>query len=183
MMTILLYGHLGRAFGKVHRYDVHSAAEAVRALCVTLDGFRKAVIDGGSYRVLTGGKDHLGEENLTEPLSTRKTLRIIPVIEGAGGIFKTIIGAALIVIGTFVVQQPWLVNIGISMVLGGVAEMLFAPKKANDTTQEKVENLPSYTFDGATNTAAQGNPISVLYGGPLIVGSQVTPAALFGEQF
>ena len=45
MKTILLYGFLGRQFGRVHRYDVASPAEAVRALTATLQGFRKAVVD------------------------------------------------------------------------------------------------------------------------------------------
>lgn len=55
MMLILLYGHLGRRFGRVHRYAAHSPAEAVRALCDTLPGFRQALIEGGAYRVLRGG--------------------------------------------------------------------------------------------------------------------------------
>jgi predicted phage tail protein len=64
--------------------------------------------------------------------------------------------------------------------LGGVTQMLFSPKSAQSV--ERPENRPSYSFDGAVNTTAQGSPVSVLYGGPLIVGSQVVSAGLSVEQ-
>lgn len=185
MMTILLYGHLGKTFGRVHRYDVKSAAEAVRAMCVTLENFRQSVIDGGSYRVLVGGTESLPVEQLANPVSTKKTLRIVPVIEGASKGINIIIGAILVVVGLYF-NIPFLVNIGASMIIGGVAQLLFAPKASAppgaSNGVERPENRPSYAFDGAINTAAQGNPVSLLYGGPLIVGSQVISAGLATEQ-
>ena len=41
LKTIRLYGRLGAIFGRVHRYDVQSPAEAVKALSVTLEGFQQ----------------------------------------------------------------------------------------------------------------------------------------------
>lgn len=180
MMTILLYGFLGRQFGRVHRYEVATPAEAVRALSVTLQGFRKAVVDGGYYRVLVAGKTALDRGELCHPVSSRETIRIVPVIAGAGGVGKAIFGAVLIIAGVYF-QQPWLTNIGISMVLGGVSEILFAKKPAAGPP-DRPENRPSFGFDGAVNTTAQGNPVPLLYGGPLIVGSQVISAGLSVEQ-
>ncbi len=177
MMTVLLYGFLGRQFGRVHRYDVRSPAEAVAALRVTLKGFRKALIDGGAYRVLVGGKSALDKDQLCDPVSSRETIRIVPTIMGAGGLGKAILGAVLAVVGVFT-GQPWLVNIGVSLALGGISEMLFAKKPGGTDSVDKPENRPSYTFDGAVNTAAQGNPVPLLYGGPLLVGSQVISAGL-----
>lgn len=185
MQTILLYGHLGRAFGRVHHYEVQSAAEAVRALCATLKGFRQAVIDGGAYRVLTGGSEALPADKLHDPVSQRKTVRIVPVVSGASKGIGIIVGAVLIAAAWFLPAGPWtpyLYNAGAAMIIGGVAQMLFAPKPSQPGANDRVENRPSYTFDGAVNTAAQGNPVPVLYGGPLIVGSQVVSAGLSVEQ-
>jgi len=72
------------------------------------------------------------------------------------------------------------VVVGWSLIIGGAAQMLFAPKTP-DGPADKPDNKASYAFDGAVNTAAQGNPVPVLYGGPLIVGSQVISAGLSAE--
>lgn len=179
MKTILLYGFLGRKFGRVHHYDVASPAEAVRAMCATLQGFRKAVVDGGAYRVLVGGKQALSVDEVPNPVSDRESIRIVPVIAGAGrGVGQFIVGAILVAGGTYL-GQTWAVNLGVSLMIGGVAQMLFAPKTPE--TVDKPANQASYAFDGAVNTAAQGNPVPVLYGGPLIVGSQVISAGLSVE--
>jgi len=181
--TILLYGFLGRQFGRVHRYDVASPAEAVRALTATLQGFRKAVVDGGAYRVLVGGKQALGKDEVQNPVSDRETIRIVPMIAGAGrGGGQVILGAVLMVIAGLTVFTPLgplaqpLYSAGLYLIIGGVAQMLFAPKTPD--TVDKPANQASYAFDGAVNTAAQGNPVPLLYGGPLIVGSQVVSAGL-----
>ena len=72
-------------------------------------------------------------------------------------------------------------SIGFSMVMGGVSQMLFSPPQAQSGGMERPENKPSYAFDGAVNTAAQGNPVPLCYG-QLIVGSQVVSAGLSVEQ-
>jgi len=193
MVTVMLYGFLGQRFGKVHRYDVRSPAEAVRALSVTLPGFRKALLDGGAYRVLVAGKEALPLERVGDPVSERESIRIVPVVAGArGGLGQILLGAALIF------AAPWVAaggtglfanaiaagkiasGIGLNLVLGGVSQMLFAPPKPQGTA-ERPENKPSYAFDGAVNTAAQGNPVPVLYG-RMIVGSQVISSGLAVEQ-
>lgn len=186
MQTIMLYGFLGRQFGRVHRYEVSSPAEAVRALCTTLEGFRKALIEGGSYRVLVGGKQALASEQLGHPISTRESLRILPVVSGAGrGLGQAILGVGLILAAPYLPVGYGIVAgtytaIGVSLLLGGVSQMLFSPKASKPT--ERPANQPSYTFDGAVNTTAQGNPVPVLYGGPLLIGSQVISAGLSVEQ-
>jgi predicted phage tail protein len=191
MQTVMLYGFLGREFGRVHRYDVRSPAEAVRAMCVTLKGFRKAVADGGYYRVLVAGKDSLTADQLVHPVSQRESIRIVPVVSGAkNGWGQVILGAVLLavaVVGMIFAPQfapVWGVvgDAGFALMLGGVVQLLFAPKTAESTANDRPENRPSYTFDGAVNTAAQGNPVPVFYGGPLIIGSQVISAGLSVEQ-
>lgn len=196
MVTVLLYGFLGQRFGKVHRYDVRSPAEAVRALSCTLPGFRKAFIDGGSYRVVVGGREALPLERTGDPISERESIRIVPVIAGAkSSLGQIIIGAALIWAawpvaggaagGLFGASKVGLIaakfatSIGISLVLGGVSQLLFSPPKPGSV--DRPENKPSHSFDGAVNTAAQGNPIPIGYG-RLIVGSQVISAGMRVEQ-
>ena len=199
MITVLLYGFLGRQFGRVHHYAIGSPAEAVRALCATRRGFRKAIVDGGAYRVLVGGADALSADRLPHPTSERETIRIVPVVAGAGRGFgqillgAIIIGAAFFTGGASIAASGFLtagitttffggiaVGIGTSLILGGVSQLLFAPPKPQGPA-DRPENRPSFGFDGAVNTAAQGNPVSILYG-KLIVGSQVISAGLSVEQ-
>lgn len=193
MMIVLLYGHLGARFGRVHRYAAHSPAEAVRALCATLPGFRRALVEGGAYRLLRGGREALGMDDLRAPHSERDTLRLVPVVAGAGkGLGQILLGAALVV-GSFFVPSIGLSlggmqiftvgsimrSIGTSLIFGGVSQALASTPKSQQV--EAVSNKPSYAFDGAVNTAAQGNPVPVCYG-RLIVGSQVISAGLSVEQ-
>lgn len=198
-MLILLYGHLGKEFGRVHRYAVKSPAEAVRAMCATIPNFAQKVRNGGAYRVLVGGRDPVHKETLHYPNSEKETIRILPVISGAGrGLGQIILGAALIglsfAIPTFTpaidlalstgisvgTMASSVSSIGVSLLVGGVAQMLFKPPSAQSV--EAVNNRPSFTFDGALNTVAQGNPVPVCYGGPIIVGSQVISSGLTVEQ-
>lgn len=193
MMTVLLYGALGRRFGRVHRYDVRTPREAVRAMCVTIPDFRKAFADG-SWRLVAGGRHAIGMDDTAFPVSHRESLRFIPVVEGAGGgLGRTLIGASLIA-ASFYMPEVYLAtsgplaamtvssiagSIGMSLVLSGVSQMLFSPPKQQST--ESPNNRPSFSFDGAVNTAAQGNPVPVCYG-TVICGSQVISAGLHAEQ-
>jgi predicted phage tail protein len=194
MMLVLLYGHLGRRFGRVHRYDARSPAEAVRALCATLPGFRRALVEGGAYRVLRGGREALAAEQIREPHSTRESLRIVPVVAGAGkGLGQILLGAALIglsfvpgiqaigfSVGPFSFGLSSVFrSIGMNLLFGGISQALTSTPKQQSV--EAPSNKPSYAFDGAVNTAAQGNPVPVCYG-RLIVGSQVVSAGLTVEQ-
>lgn len=198
MKTVMLYGFLGKRFGRVHRLAVRSPAEAVRALSCTLAGFKQALIDGGAYRVVIGGKQELDRKRVADPVSDAETIRLVPVVSGAGrGLGTAILGAALIVAAPyaagFVMANTAAVGlavgiatygpmVGASLVMSGVSQMLFSPKQTGGQTADRPENRPSFSFDGAVNTAAQGNPVAVCYGGPILVGSQVISAGLSVEQ-
>jgi predicted phage tail protein len=41
LTTIRLYGALGARFGRVHKLAVQTSAEAVKALCINLDGLER----------------------------------------------------------------------------------------------------------------------------------------------
>lgn len=201
MKTIRLYGHLGARFGRVFRLDVASPAEAVRALLIQLPGFRDAVLapeGAGGYRVIVGNTAR-DMETMRDPCGERESIRIVPVLCGAGskGVGQILLGTALIGFGlwtngaSLAFGAAWeaggmklagyfATNIGMSLVMGGVSQMLVGTPSAPGSV-ERPENKPSYAFDGPVNTAAQGNPVPVCYG-RLIVGSQVVSAGMSVEQ-
>lgn len=92
--------------------------------------------------------------------------------------FQTIIGAVLIVAGTYF-GQGWMVNMGYSLALGGVAQML-SPQPKGLGTQDRPDNKPSYNFNGPVNTSAQGNPVPLAYG-LVLTGSAVISAGIYAE--
>tara|TARA_R110002124_G_scaffold87322_1_gene224853 strand:+ start:3168 stop:3761 length:594 start_codon:yes stop_codon:yes gene_type:complete len=192
MKTIMLYGPMGARFGRVHRYSVSSPAEAIKALSATLEGFKQAFIEGGHYRILVGGKESVNIDESAYPTSDRETIRVIPVVAGAEGLGKVVLGGALIFLsgglafgagagsllgaGGGSVLASTVSQIGVSLAIGGVSQMLFSPQ-LNDSSAERPENKPSFIFNGAVNTTRQGNPVPVCYG-RMIVGSQIISAGL-----
>ena len=70
---------------------------------------------------------------------------------------------------------------GMSLVLGGVASIL-APTPKTPDPKESPENTPSYLFNGAVNTTAQGHPVPIGYG-RLIVGSAVISASIVTTEY
>lgn len=178
----MLYGDLGRDFGKVHRLDVKNPAEAVRALCVLFKGFRDAINPEAGYRVIVGGEDR-NKDTFNYPSSDAESIRIVPVIQGAGdGFGQVLLGAALIAVSVFVPVAPAFVgNVGLALALGGVSQMLFAPQASSPDQYEKPENRPSFFFNGAVNTSREGNCVPICYG-RMIVGSQVISTGLSVEQ-
>lgn len=191
MKTIILLGELGKRYGRKHLLDVKSPAEAVRALCANFKDFAAFVSASSDrnvgYRVLNK-RDAVGEDELHNPASQRIT--IAPVVAGAGGsVGKILLGAALIAAAFFVPGLAAVAlfgtttlatvafSVGVSLALGGVAQML-APQPKSIGPQE--EQQPSYVFNGAVNTSAQGQPVPVGYG-RMIVGSAVISAGVSVE--
>jgi predicted phage tail protein len=175
MLTVLFYGDLRRRFGRRYVLDVHSPREAIHALCTQLDGLRRYFRDHATQQFLVRGYQDYDETDLHYPQSTG-TLRIVPVVMGAGAWGKIIGGAALAVVG--LVISPYtgglgsaLVSMGLALALGGVSQLL-APRASASATPEKADNQPSLAFDGAVNTTGQGGPVPLGYG-RMIVGSQI----------
>lgn len=181
MVTVLLYGELRRLFGRRFVLEVRSPAEAVRALSVQLAGFRQYFACHGqdAFKVVGHLRSHAieyGEQDLHHPQSSG-TLKIVPLLMGASAVGRIVGGIVLAVIGAVAMAfgQAWgayLIQAGIGMALGGVAELIARHGTPDPHAQEKPENKPSYAFDGAINTMGQGGPVSVGYG-RLMIGSQV----------
>jgi predicted phage tail protein len=192
--TVRLGGMLGKRFGREFRLhlDTKTPAEAVRALCCMLDGFKEflatAADRGLEFAVFRGRGKHaenIGPEQLKEPAGAE--IRIVPVHAGAknSGVLQTIVGAVLIVVG---VATSWtgisagLVSVGIGMVAGGIVQMLSPQPKLNKSG-DAADNQASYVFNGPVNTTAQGGAVPVLYGGPMEIGSTVISAGIEAEDY
>jgi predicted phage tail protein len=185
--SIILSGPLGRQFGREFRLAVNSPAEAVRALCIMVPGFQRFLTSakqkGLEFAVFIG-RQNISKEQLRDPPGG-EVIRIAPVLVGAkrGGILQTIIGVVLIVVGVYTGFQP-AVQLGASMVLGGVVQML-SPQPKGLGAKDSAENAPSYSMNGTVNTQAQGNPVPVAYGGHdtkgMLVGSAVISGGIMAE--
>jgi predicted phage tail protein len=181
--TVRLYGYLGAKFGREHRFVLRSPKDAIRALISMVPGFEKELMTskdkGVSYAVFAG-KRNLAEKQLEHP-SGNDVVRIAPVLAGskAAGLFQTIAGVALAVVGAVSMYfgNPYateMMMMGASLAIGGIAQMV----SPHQTTQSK--GLTSYNFNGAQNTTYQGGPVPLLYG-RMRVGSTVISEGLLAK--
>lgn len=191
MKTILLYGALGKKFGKKHVLDIKNPAEAIRALSVVIKGFKQYMINDkvSGYKIFVGTED-IYIPNMNVPTSDREAIRIVPLITGneSDNTLNIVLGIIIIAIASFysggaatgsTSAAVWGVigNIGTALLIQGVAGMI-ADSTVEDN--EKSEEDPNYVFDGAVNTTRQGNPVPVGYG-ILRIGSQVISAGFHIE--
>jgi len=194
MREIRLYGKLGEQFGRVHRFDISSPGEAIRAMIANYKDFESALLNTAhAYRVWTGTSRVAQVEDINLPSGHAEIIRIAPVVAGAGksGLGSILVGAALIAAAVFMPASIGAItvfgsttvasvvgSIGVAMALGGVAQMLAPQPKQQAGSDDG--NSPSYNFNGAVNTTAQGNPVPVGYG-RMMVGSAVITASLATE--
>lgn len=196
LREVRLYGELGRRFGRVHRVAVASAAEAARALCAVIPGFRAAFLgpDGQqAYHVYAGRgarRELVCEENREAPVGADAPIRFVPRIAGAKrqGAGTFIVGAVLVIVaavvdwftdGAFASITGPMYKMGFAMMLGGVVQMLSPQRKAPD----KPENNPSYGMDGgAFNNADSSAPVPLAYG-RVVVGSVTISAGLTTDSY
>ncbi|MBD2792181.1 tail assembly protein [Xenorhabdus szentirmaii] len=182
---IRLYGILGARFGREYQLAVSSPREAIRALSVLIDGFEKFLLtakERGLTFAVFSGKRNISRDELA--FSGEDDIRIAPVVIGSkrGGVFQTILGAVMVVAGAFMWATPYgvpLVMSGVSMMLGGVVQML-SPMPGGLARREDPDNKPSYAFGGPVNSIAQGNPVPVGYGKRRI-GGAIISAGIYAE--
>lgn len=195
MVAIELYGQLGKLFGKYHKRFVRTDAEAVHALCKTIDNFERFLnnskIRGLTFAVFRGQKN-IGLDDLGFPVNG-DVIRIVPVVIGSkkAGLLQTILGAVLVVVGVLgsTIGQAWgggvwgpaAWKIGAAMMLGGVVQML-SPQPAGLASKQDAANQASYAFGGVTNTAAQGYPVPLLYGKRRIGGAIISAGIYVEDQ-
>lgn len=191
LRTIRLYGPLGARFGRVHRLAVSSTSEAVRALCVVAPGFEKFLMnakDNGLTFAVFNGKRNLADDQLLHPVG-RSDIRIAPILIGSksAGLFQTILGVALIVVGALTYNYGGQAGVsmglsmmagGATMTLGGVVQMVSPQTTTSNGSTSDTKS--SCYFSGAVNSTTQGDPVPLAYG-RIRVGSKVVSSGIYSE--
>jgi predicted phage tail protein len=186
LRKIKLYGKLAKFIGhRVLEADVATAAEAVRFLLANWPE-AEAHMSDQHYRVSIGTYD-IDLEELHHPAGAAP-ISIVPVVAGAGALGRILIGALLIAgafftggatIGLLGLAAPVAVStvlagVGITLILGGVAQLLTPTPKIS---QDEGDPRKSFSFSGIQNTSRAGVPVPVVYGETL-VGSVVISAGI-----
>lgn len=200
LVKVRLLGELGRKFGRSYEFDATTPRQVISALCYQLEGFQEYLTTaherGIGFRLVDDNAEGM---DYAELLLGCKQLAIAPIVSGAGAAGRILLGVALIGIAiasagagfaglgfaNMVAQgsagfaagglAAFGGNIGIALVLSGVAQLLTpSPKTPGDT-----EKKDSFLFDNATATSNQGLPVPLLYGqflvaNPLIISSSIT---------
>jgi predicted phage tail protein len=195
LRKIKLYGKLAKFIGhRVLEADVATAAEAVRFLVANWPEAERHMADQ-HYRVSIGTYD-IDLEELHHPAGAAP-ISFVPVVAGAGAVGRIIAGIALIalaiavptlgaatgakaaatIFGTGFSSLALSVGfLGVSLVLGGVAQLLTPTPKISQDEGDPRKSF-SFSFSGIQNTSRAGVPVPVVYGETL-VGSVVVSAGI-----
>ena len=196
LRKIKLYGKLAKFVGhRILEADVATAAEAVRFLLANWPEL-EAHMSNQHYRVSIGTYD-IDLEEVHHPAGAAP-ISFVPVVAGAGGgVGKILAGIALIAFAivfapaaagflgaglaaggsAFTLGATASViigSIGVSLVLGGVAQLLTPTPK---TGTDEGDPRKSFSFSGIQNVSRAGVPVPVVYGETL-VGSVVISAGI-----
>lgn len=172
--TIHLHGDLGQHFQNQIRMDVASCAEAIRALCTMLPGFREH-IQCGAYRVIAGAlgaSKSRAQDEIGFGLGPAVTdIHFVPAVVGGKddeGLGKVLLGSVLIA-ASFVIPGSAAIfgkslgamagQMGVSIALGGVGQMLSGTDGPSSDGTEASE-----LFSGSPNQAVPGSAIPVIFG-------------------
>lgn len=179
---IRLYGKLARDFKKKYNYDpknlpmiVHSGAEAIKAIEANFKGFTSMIKRSGFYKVVRGdtlyNENKAIGENQFESKYSETTWHFMPIAAGCGGksLGLIIVGAVLTVAGA-VTGQGWLVQIGLGLILTGLAQLL-AP---TPDQLEFEEGRDSYLFNGPANVSRPGQAVPIVFGKTFVSGIHVS---------
>lgn len=206
MRLVRLNGELGKKYGRVHKLDVRTPAEAVRALLANFPSMQQDLATshgrGVAYKCVVD-REQVDEGVLTYPMS--RTFSITPMVAGAGKVGSLVLGVALLGlalaatgglagigiagfgsaavpamttgIGFLGLTYGNIAFMGIALILGGVSQMLAPTPKVPDSVEKKENPY----FNGPVNSVQQGGPVPIGYG-RAIVGSVVISAGVTIEQ-
>jgi predicted phage tail protein len=189
MRTIHLHGRLKKQFGPKHRFDVGTAAEALRALNCAFPGDFVTALQSGSYKLVRGDKRTgmaLDIDLVCKFQLGAADLHVMPAPEGAGnakGVAKAIVGTVLVgsaiffsggslaapmaglssqafAIGGMSVTWGNIALVGLGLALSGASSLL----AKTDSSASDSKNEESYSINGPDNVARQGSAISLIYG-------------------
>ncbi|HBC8645204.1 TPA: tail assembly protein [Citrobacter koseri] len=203
LKTLILDGRMAKKFGKRHQYHVADLREMLRAMCSQVPGFKKYMSEAhmkGIRFAFFNGKSNIGLEEF-DMTRGGDTYRIMPVIEGAknAGVLQIVIGAVALVAAFFtagaslaawgaamsagaITATTVLTGIGVSMMLGGVVQLLTPQPSFNTGASSSTDNKPNYAFGAPVNTVAMGYPVPVLYGEREIGGAIISAGMYSSDQ-
>ena len=173
MVVVKLYGVLEAAAQRTVHLHASTFDDVMQGLFANFPKLR-SVLQKIRLSILVDGKC-IQIEDCLRPLSFER-IDLVPAIGGGGPAIMMVAGAALSygasTIATFAFMnlglslamtaalQTFMVNFGISMILGGISQALIKTPK----TQTRPADAPSYIFNGAVNTSQQGNCVPVGFG-------------------
>ena len=217
MQLVMLAGELGEKYGTHHEYyNLRTPADAIKLLCVNFPQLQRDLMiahhNGVGYKLIQAGAA-MGYDELHLPFGS-KPMILVPVIAGSGGddpLTSTLLGVGLV--ATAVITGGTSLafgaagfslasgvtattalglsvaagNIGVALILGGVANMLSPQPEMPRLSGRRMETtnfngpgaqgitrgsdgVQSYAYRGATNTVGAGVTIPVVYGRALVGG-------------
>jgi predicted phage tail protein len=190
LRKIKLYGKLAKFIGhRVLEADVATAAEAVRFLLANWPELEAHMSDQ-HYRVSIGTYD-IDLEELHHPAG-QAPISFVPVVAGAGAVGRILAGIAIIAFAIVTAGAGLIAGlglgfgastaisiglVGLSLVVGGVAQLLTPTPKVAQGADKQDDPRKSYSFSGIQNTSRAGTPVPIVYG-ETVVGSVVISAGI-----
>lgn len=199
LREIRIYGKLAKFLKRrVFKAAVATPAEAVRFLVANFPQVEAHMADQ-HYKVLVSKHElELGDhpEQLHDPIGETEPIKIVPVMAGAGAVGRIIGGVALIAAaflfapgaalagGLFTLGAqavPIVAGIGVSLALGGVAQLLSPVPQMSTGSDSEQDPRKSFSFSGIQNVTRQGVPVPIVYG-ETIVGSVNISSTILTEE-
>ena len=191
LRKVKLYGELADFIGyKELDAVINSTADAIRFLITNFEGL-EAHMSQRHYKVLVNDYE-IEEQDIHNPIG-QSDISIVPVISGAGGAGKALLGIALIGIslaaggglGLFLKEgftgfAAIGMNVGIGLTVMGVSELLFPLPKPPEFNNEEDPRI-SFNFSGVQNTSRAGTSHPIVYG-EIVTGSVVISAGIDTNQ-
>ncbi|WP_407192533.1 hypothetical protein [Bradyrhizobium sp. STM 3566] len=202
LRTVHLHGKLGKDFGAAHRFEVATAAEALRALNCAFPGRFVKAIEQGAYKIVRGDKRHGMQLDLDLVNGFNlglADLHIIPVAKGAAsntakGTTKVVLGAALVGGAIFLsggmlatpigalsgvpllggTTYGTVAALGLGLALSGASTLLSKPA----AEEAQASSVLSVNGGNIGNSGRQGDAMPLIYG-ECLVGS--TPVSVWSD--
>lgn len=162
---VKLYGFMAKKYGK----SITVAGTSMRQI---LDGlkyrFGKAFhidIEENNWVLVNGKTLKTGREISQDELQLKLAERVLHLVPAAIGLAKRfaqiIVGIILLVAAYFGYGNAETVKLGIMLIVGGVLNLVFAPKLPGLGADAQEGN---YVYNGAVNVTTQGGAIPVIFG-------------------
>jgi predicted phage tail protein len=202
LKTLILDGRMAKKFGRIHKFDVADLPEMLRAMCSQVRGFKRYLSEGHMHGIrfaFFNGKHNIGLDEF-DMTNGSEVYRIMAITEGSkrGGVLQIVIGAVALVAAFFTAggslvalgmsaaaaaaTTTALTGLGLSMMLGGVVQLLTPQPKYNVGASSSTDNKPNYAFGAPVNTVAMGYPVPVLFGEREIGGAIISAGIFSSDQ-